>query len=76
MRAAAGKGAAVVPFPWARVIHTGLCLLRLSPKDFWAMTPREFFAASGGLVPRAPAFSRDGLAALMRAYPDTGMAKA
>jgi uncharacterized phage protein (TIGR02216 family) len=51
-------------------MHTGLCLLRLSPKDFWALTPREFFAASGGFLPRAPAFSRGGLDALMRDFPD------
>jgi len=55
-------------------MHTGLCLLRLSPNDFWALTPREFFAASGGFLPRAPAFSRDGLDALMRNYPDAAPA--
>ncbi|MGG2476230.1 rcc01693 family protein, partial [Rhizobium sp. BR5] len=36
------------PFPWAAVIHTGLCLLRLSSETFWLMTPREFFAMTGG----------------------------
>lgn len=60
----------MTPFPWARVMHTGLCLLRLSPENFWALTPREFFAASGGFLPRAPAFSRGGLDALMRDFPD------
>lgn len=48
----------------------GLGAMRLSPKDFWAMTPRELAAALGvGLVARrAP--GRDDLAALMRRFPD------
>ncbi|MEL6225777.1 MAG: rcc01693 family protein [Pseudomonadota bacterium] len=28
-------------------MHVGLGLLRLSPDAFWAMTPREFLAATG-----------------------------
>jgi uncharacterized phage protein (TIGR02216 family) len=52
------------------VLHTGLCLLRLSPDTFWAMTPVEFFAAAGGMVPRAAGFSRDGLAEMMARFPD------
>jgi uncharacterized phage protein (TIGR02216 family) len=53
----------------------GLGLLRLSPADFWAMTPRELDAAlrgligplgDGGPLPRAA------LARLMARYPDGG----
>ncbi len=46
-------------------------LLRLSPGAFWAMTPREFNATlealglSGGSSP-----GRDGLARMMRMFPD------
>lgn len=58
------------PFPWDAALHTGLCLLRLPPPVFWAMTPREFFAAAGGLRPPASAPSRRDLAALMAAFPD------
>lgn len=57
-------------FPWDAVIHVGLCLLRLSPRDFWALTPVEFFAMAGGARPREAMMARDGLEALMRAFPD------
>lgn len=67
MNAAAG---APKPFPWGAALHTGLCLLRLPPPVFWAMTPREFFAAAGGLRPAA-GLSRGGLEALMAAFPDS-----
>ncbi len=49
----------------------GLGLLRLSPKDFWAMTPIEFERASQPFSQRrrtAPA--RAELAKLMREFPD------
>ena len=51
-------------------MHAGLCLLRLSTRDFWAMTPRELRAAMGGLHPHAPAPDRTGLEAMMAASPD------
>ncbi|WP_275789830.1 rcc01693 family protein [Pararhizobium gei] len=69
MRAAAG-GQEPTAFPWASVLHAGLCLLRLPARDFWAMTPREMQAALGGLRPAAAAPERAGLAALMAAFPD------
>lgn len=49
----------------------GLGLLRLSPKEFWAMTPIEFERASRPFSQRrqtAPA--RADLTKLMRAFPD------
>jgi len=49
----------------------GLGVLRLSPRDFWSMTPRELASAAEGVYGRAAgAPSRDALAALMRAFPD------
>lgn len=49
----------------------GLGVLRLSPVEFWAMTPRELAAAARHLADRAPErLTRTGLDALMRAYPD------
>jgi uncharacterized phage protein (TIGR02216 family) len=51
----------------------GLGTLRLSPCDFWAMTPRELDAAlrgALGVVPLEPAMTRADLAALMAAFPD------
>lgn len=67
MNTAAG---APQPFPWAAVLHTGLCLLRMPPNTFWTMTPREFFAAAGGLKPRGDAPTRTDLAGLMAHFPD------
>lgn len=52
----------------------GLGVLRLSPREFWSMTPRElFFAAEGvyGPAPGAPA--RATLDELMRRFPDQGI---
>jgi uncharacterized phage protein (TIGR02216 family) len=52
----------------------GLGVLRLSPRDFWSMTPRELFCATQGAFGRSPnAPSRSALDALMRAFPDGGM---
>ncbi len=48
----------------------GLGLLRLSPDAFWAMTPREFAAAIGSLVPLPARPSRRDLGGLMQRFPD------
>jgi uncharacterized phage protein (TIGR02216 family) len=55
-------------FPWDEVMAIGLGVLRLSPKDFWAVTPHEFALAVGKLRPQAP--DRRALDALMNAFPD------
>ena len=59
------------PFPWRQAIGFGLGVLRLSPQQFWAMTPRELAYAieaasgrGGAPLPRA-AFNE-----LMKRYPD------
>jgi uncharacterized phage protein (TIGR02216 family) len=52
----------------------GLGTLRLAPRDFWSMTPRELDAAlrgALGLVAVAPAMTRSNLTALMTAFPDS-----
>lgn len=51
-------------------MHAGLGLLRLSPRDFWAMTPREFQAALGVARRHGEAPGRSDLARLMAEYPD------
>ena len=49
----------------------GLGLLRLSPKEFWAMTPREFERAVSVFAPaETGAPGRSEFAELMRAFPD------
>ncbi len=50
-------------------MRAGMGRLRLSPRDFWAMTPRELSAALG-CAARPDAPSRPALEALMRAFPD------
>ncbi len=57
-------------FPWEAVLHAGLCRMRLSARDFWAMTPRELAFALGLLRPRPSATQRADLTALMLAFPD------
>jgi uncharacterized phage protein (TIGR02216 family) len=49
----------------------GLGVLRLAPRDFWAMTPRELAAAIAVSQGRQIApLPRDSLAHLMTAFPD------
>ena len=54
-------------FPWERLMHLGLGVLRLSPKEFWAATPREIAAA---FVAPAPPPPRVSFEELMKRYPD------
>ncbi len=59
--------------PWLDIMSAGLGVLRLSPKEFWAMTPRELDAALTGVFgppssPSPPA--RRDLTALMERFPD------
>ena len=68
--AAAGERAGAEPFPWEAVMHAGLHLLRLAPRDFWALTPREFAVMAGGTKARGAGMQRAGLDALMRTFPD------
>jgi uncharacterized phage protein (TIGR02216 family) len=69
--AGAERDASADVFPWDAAMAAGFGLLRLSPHDFWAMTPREFAAAItpfGVAAKTAP--NRAELAALMARYPD------
>ncbi len=54
-------------FPWDHLMHLGLGVLRLSPKEFWAATPREIAAAFGGPTPQLPRLNFE---ELMKRYPD------
>ncbi len=58
------------PFPWDAAMSAGLGTLRLAPNVFWAMTPRELDAALRGALGLGGSMTREGLSALMAAYPD------
>lgn len=60
----------IKPFPWADAIGFGLGVLRLSPKDFWAMTPRELAHAIHAVTGAITSLQRDELDNLMMRYPD------
>jgi uncharacterized phage protein (TIGR02216 family) len=61
-------------FPFDDAIGFGLGVLRLSPDQFWRMTPRELMLAARalnaqGLASAAP-MTRTDFTALMQRYPD------
>ena len=61
----------MTPFPWAAAMGFGLGVLRLPPRQFWNMTPRELAAAWGALMgERTGPLGRSDLATLMEQFPD------
>jgi len=68
--AAASRPEGQEPFPWEETMRIGLGVLRLSPDDFWSMTPREFAAAAGTLATRGRPPARADLDRMMQAFPD------
>jgi uncharacterized phage protein (TIGR02216 family) len=61
----------VTPFPWVEAIGFGLGVLRLPPREFWAMTPRELSLAHGAVFGRRSGpLPRAALETLMAAFPD------
>jgi uncharacterized phage protein (TIGR02216 family) len=54
---------------WSGLMRLGLHELRLTPREFWALTPMELLVMSGRDTGALP-MTRDGLAALSRLYPD------
>lgn len=48
----------------------GFGILKLDPKTFWAMTPRELAAAHSALYQQAMPITRNAMAGLMRDFPD------
>jgi len=60
----------MTPFPWQQAIGFGLGVLRLSPEQFWRMTPRELAYAIEAVRGRGAPLNRDGFAKLMKRYPD------
>ncbi|HLA20338.1 MAG TPA: rcc01693 family protein [Pseudolabrys sp.] len=60
----------MTPFPWKQAIGFGLGVLRLSPEQFWRMTPRELAYAIEAVRGRGMSLSRAGFNDLMKRYPD------
>ncbi|MGL4813332.1 MAG: phage tail assembly chaperone [Beijerinckiaceae bacterium] len=59
------------PFDWDGVMAFGFGVLRLSPKDFWALSLDEIAAAWRSIFGSAHALpTRDAIAALMQQFPD------
>ena len=58
---------------WDRLMALGLGVLRLSPLEFWSMTPRELRAALDAALGPAPGMDapdRAALDALLARFPD------
>jgi len=59
------------PFPWKDAMGFGLGVLRLPPRDFWAMTPRELASAWGAIAgDKSGVLERHDLETLMERFPD------
>lgn len=60
------------PINWPALMRHGLGTLRLSPDDFWNMTPAELRMAleGAGVVTGDAPMDRDWLTSLMNDYPD------
>ncbi len=56
-------------FDWPALLRVGLQGLGLQPEEFWTLTPAEFQIMLGQGA-TAPALTRQGLDALLKAYPD------
>lgn len=54
---------------WAGLMRAGLRDLRLTPEQFWRLTPQELRIMLGA-EPAAPALTRARLDELARAFPD------
>ena len=54
---------------WPALMRAGLQGLRLQPEQFWDLTPAELQIMLGDPATASP-LKRDGLSALMAAWPD------
>ena len=59
------------PFPWDDVMQFGFAVLKLSSRDFWAMTPREIAFAMRAFAPSGNTpLSRSSFDDLLTNFPD------
>lgn len=54
---------------WSDLMRFGLCSLRMSPDEFWSLTPYELMML-GGMDAPTHHLGRDGLRGLMDRFPD------
>lgn len=59
----------MIAFDWPAVMRAGMLGLRLTPTEFWQLTPAELRLMLGQTAAQS-AMGRTGLEALMNAYPD------
>lgn len=62
-------GRAVTGLDWPALMRAGLRGLRLTPEQFWSLTPHELGILLG-LEDNPMAMNRDQLSALMARFPD------
>ena len=62
----------MTPFPWKQAIGFAFSVLRLTPEQFWRMTPRELSHAIEAVSGRSAPLDRGILTQLMKRYPDVG----
>lgn len=60
----------MTPFPWKEAMAFGFGVLRLSPQEFWAMTPRELAYAIEAISGCSAPLDRKTFSELMRKFPD------
>lgn len=56
---------------WAGLLKLGLCQLRLTPAEFWRLTPAELLIMLG-LEASGPPMTRARLDDLAKSFPDGG----
>ena len=57
-------------FPWDEAMSFAFSVLRLSPAEFWALTPRELALAMHPFLKANAAPDRAGFDRLFSAFPD------
>jgi uncharacterized phage protein (TIGR02216 family) len=62
----------LAPFPWRQAMGFGLGVLRLSPEEFWRMTPRELSAAIRAVTGERSPLTRATFDELLKRFPDDG----
>ena len=56
---------------WRELMRVGLVGLRLTPREFWALTPAELMFIAGRSGGGREVLTRSGLDALSARFPDT-----